>query len=226
MLLLKRVSVRRKKLNALFFEPETRFEGEYAKDGGLLVDRAAFDESDLREDCPCEEEEVEAVLADSRRRRAYEKGLWLLDARDYTERGMTDKLRPDFGADAAAAAVARYVAYGLIDDGRYAARLAEQLLTVQRLSRRQAREKLIYKGVPRDLAEEALDAVEADPAEQLDAWIQGKFAVRLASGEEGARRKVVDALLRRGFAYEDVKVALARWEEATGRQEEETYDAL
>ena len=226
MLLLKRVSVRRKKLNALFFEPDTRFEGEYAKDGGLLVDRAAFDESELREGCPCEEADVEALLADSCRRRAYEKGLWLLDARDYTERGMTDKLRRDYGDPAAAEAVARYVEYGLIDDGRYAARLAEQLLTVQRLSRRQAREKLVYKGVPRDLAEEALDAVEADPGEQLDAWLEGKYAARLASGDEDARRKVVEALLRKGFVYDDIRQALARRAERLAQEEEETDDAL
>ena len=224
MLLLKRVSVRRKKLNALFFEPDTRFEGEYAKDGGLLVDRDAFDESALREGCPCEEDEVEAVLADSRRRRAYAKGLWLLDARDYTERGMRDKLR-DFGEDAAAEAVARLVELGFIDDERYAARRAEILLTEQRLSRRQAREKLIFKGVPRDLAEAAVDAVQADPAEQLDAWIEGKYASRLASGEADARRKVVEALLRKGFVYADVREALAR-HDLRPDESEGTDDAL
>lgn len=225
-MLLKRVSVRRKKLDALFFEPETRFRGDYAKDGGLLVDRAAFEESDLREGCPCEEAQVEALVADSRRRRAYERALWLLDARDYTERGMRDKLRPDFGEEAAATAVARCAELGLIDDERYAGFRAELLLTEKKLSRRQAKEKLILKGVPREIAERAVDAVEVDPAGQLDEWLEGKFAARLASGGEDAKRKVIEALLRRGFAYEDIRLALARRAERLGEKEEESCDAL
>lgn len=221
-----RVSVRRKQWNALFFEPDTPFEGEYAKDGGLLIDRTAFDESDLQEGCDCTEEQIEALIRDSRRRRAYSKGMWLLSARDYTEKGLTDKLRRDFGEDAAARAVARLCELGFVDDERYAYHYAERMMADGNRSARQAQSKLMVKGVPRELAEAAVASVAVSDADQLDHWIANKYAVKLAHGDPDQVRKVVNALMRRGFAYSEIRKALNRYAAELPDEEEENDYAL
>ena len=221
-----RVSVRRKQWNALFFEPETAFEGDYAKDGGLLIDRTAFDESGLQEGGDYPEEEIDALIRDSRRRRAYAKGLWLLSARDYTEKGLTDKLRRDFGEDAAARAVARLCELGFVDDERYAYDRAERLMAEGNLSARQATDKLRLKGVPRELAEAAVASVEVSGADQLNHWIEKKYAAKLAEGDPDQVRKVVNALLRKGFPYGEIRQAIDRYAEGLADEEEENDYAL
>lgn len=206
-----RVSVRRKKLNALFFDPPAQLEADYASDGGLLIDRSVFDEWGYREGDSVTEEQVERLAADSRCRRAYSRALWLLSARDYTCRGMKEKLARDFGGDAAADAVERLVDRKFLDDARYAGHYAEQLMAERNLSRREARLKLIQKGVPRDLADEAVDAVEVSSDDQLDEWIGRRYASKLADGNPEQIQKVVNALVRKGFAYSDVRAAVLRY---------------
>lgn len=206
-----RVSVRRKSLNALFFEPSVEFDGDYSKDGGLLIDRSTFDEWGHGEGEEVSEAQVETLIAMSRHRRAYSKALWLLSARDYTARGMMQKLVRDYGEDAAKAAVERLCDNRLIDDERFAEYYAERMMRDQSMSRRQVYNKLVQKGVPRSLAEEAVDAVEVSSDDQLDQWIEKRYASKLAGGDPDQIRKTVNALVRRGFNYSDVRAAVKRY---------------
>ncbi len=206
-----RVSVRRKHLNALFFEPMPEVDGELSKEGGLLVDRDAFDEWGHGEGEEITPEQVEALVAQSRHRRAYSKALWLLSARDYTAKGMRDKLLRDFGEEATCAAVERLCESGLIDDERYAEYYAERLMADRNISRRQAYVKLIQKGVPRDIAEQAIDGVEVSSVDQLDRLIAAKYASKLSDSDPDKIRKTVDALVRRGFGYSEVRDAIKRY---------------
>ncbi len=206
-----RVSVRRRSLNALFFEPAVEFNGDYSKDGGLLVDRSTFDEWGHSEGEEVSETQVETLIAMSRHRRAYSKALWLLSARDYTARGMMQKLMRDYGEEAAAAAVERLCDDRLIDDERFAEYYAERMMRDQSLSRRQVYAKLVQKGVSRELAEAAVDAVEVSSDDQLDQWIEKRYAAKLAGGDPDQIRKTVNALVRRGFNYSDVRAAVKRY---------------
>lgn len=206
-----RVSIRRKSLNGLFFEPRVELDGDYSKDGALLVDRATFDEWGHAEGEDVSEAQVETLIAMSRHRRAYSKALWLLSARDYTARGMMQKLMRDYGEDASKAAVERLCDNRLIDDERYAEYYAERMMADQNLSRRQVYNKLVQKGVPRHLAEAAVDAVEVSSDDQLDQWIEKRYGSKLASGDPDQIRKTVNALVRKGFNYSDVRAAIKRY---------------
>ena len=69
------------------------------------------------------------------------------------------------------------------------------------------REKLYEKGIPRELWEEALETMP-DPAEQIDRFLQEKLRGRIPDEKE--KKRLSDALLRRGFGWGDVKAGLNR----------------
>ena len=80
---------------------------------------------------------------------------------------------------------------------------------------RRAREKLREKGVPQELWDEALDELPPD-GEQIDRFLQSKLHGR--SPEDKEKKRLTDALLRRGFSWGEVKSAWGRygseiWEE-------------
>ena len=69
------------------------------------------------------------------------------------------------------------------------------------------RDKLYEKGVPRELWEEALDQLP-DNGEQIDRFLQSKLRGR--TPEEKEKKRLTDALLRRGYSWSDVKAAWNR----------------
>ena len=69
------------------------------------------------------------------------------------------------------------------------------------------REKLREKGVPRELWDEALDQAP-DSAWQIDRFLAAKLRGR--APEEAEKRRLTSALLRRGFAWGDVREAWSR----------------
>ena len=80
---------------------------------------------------------------------------------------------------------------------------------------RRTREKLREKGVPQELWDEALDELPPD-GEQIDRFLQSKLHGR--SPEDKEKKRLTDALLRRGFSWGEVKSAWGRygseiWEE-------------
>ena len=61
---------------------------------------------------------------------------------------------------------------GLINDEAYAARLAEQLLFVKKVSARDAIYQMTARGLPRETVEQAVETLSPDPAEQLRAALR------------------------------------------------------
>ena len=68
------------------------------------------------------------------------------------------------------------------------------------------KEKLREKGVPKELWDDALEELP-DPAEAIDAFLRAKLRGELDQRE---KKRLSDALLRRGFAWPDVKAGLNR----------------
>ena len=60
--------------------------------------------------------------------------------------------------------------------------------------------------MPRDLWDDALDTLP-DPAETIDAFLQSKQRGAL---DEKERKRLTEALLRRGFDWSDVRAGLNR----------------
>lgn len=98
---------------------------------------------------------------------------------------------------------------GAVDDEAYAATLVRHYSS-RGYGASRVREELHRRGVPRELWDEALAQIP-DSSETLDALIQKKTRGDLADPKE--RKRVCDALLRRGFSWSEVRAALGRYTE-------------
>lgn len=111
----------------------------------------------------------------------------------------------------ASAAEARYAAewleaIGAIDDAAYAQALVRHYGQLG-YGPRYVQEKLREKGVPRELWETALEVLP-DPAEQIQRYLSGRL--RGALPDEREKKRLCDALARRGFAWPDIRAGLNR----------------
>ena len=102
-----------------------------------------------------------------------------------------------------------------MDDARLCRRTGAALRAIWDTVPGGRREKLREKGVPRELWDEALDELPPD-GEQIDRFLQSKLHGR--SPEDKEKKRLTDALLRRGFSWGEVRSAWGRygseiWEE-------------
>ena len=98
-------------------------------------------------------------------------------------------------------------AIGAINDADYAALLVRHYSEMGYGPAR-IRDKLYEKGVPRELWEEALEQLP-DHGGQIDRFLQGKLRGR--TPDEKEKKRLTDALLRRGFSWGDVRAAWSRF---------------
>ena len=98
---------------------------------------------------------------------------------------------------------------GAVDDAGYAAALVRHY-GGKGYGPARVKEELRRRGVDRALWDAALEEMP-DPAEVLDKLIQKRCRGDLS--DPGERRRTSDALLRRGFAWRDVKAAMGRYAE-------------
>jgi regulatory protein len=147
--------------------------------------------------------------------KARTRALDYLAAREHASGELYERLCRGFTEEAAAAAVADMVELDYVNDARYARTKANSLLHARK-SRRAAADALSRKGISKQDAADALDAVYApedgeDPElEAVRALVERSYRRKL---EEGRKDLVVAALLRRGFRYATVKEALRAVEE-------------
>lgn len=131
----------------------------------------------------------------------------LVGRRAMSRRDLERKLRDKGASEAEARYAAEWMeAIGAINDADYAAVLARHCAQMgYGLGR--VREKLREKGVPRELWDDALDALP-DPAEQIDRFLSSKL--RGGEADEAAKRRLTAALVRRGFSWGDIRAAWSR----------------
>lgn len=183
----------------------------FTDESELLLDNDIVLESGISVGYDLSADEIKALKFNSDYKRAKSRALWYLDRMDYTEKTLYEKLlKAGFSKKASAAVMARLCELGVIDDRRYAERMAERCKE-NNISKREAMHKMLLKGVPYDLAKEMLDECETDEEEQIINLLEGKFAYRLTQ-EKGAE-KVYAALIRKGFSYSAVRSAMKKYVE-------------
>lgn len=135
------------------------------------------------------------------------KALEILSRRPLSAKELNDKLIQK-GADpkSAAACVRWLLDQRLLDDESYAAAVARHYAATGYGPGR-IRQELSRRGVPRDYWDEALGQ-RPDNTEKIDKLI----AARLHDPEDRDEvRKVTAALFRRGFGWDEIRAALARF---------------
>lgn len=177
----------------------------------ISLDKDTCAENSLMADMVIDEETVQKLRFESDYLRAKSRALWYLDRMDYTEKKLFEKLvSKGFDKKACAQVLAKLVEIGLVNDRRYAERFAERLMEAD-TSKREALQKMLYRGIPYDLAKEVLADFEVDEEEQLKELIDKKYLSKL-HGENGYQ-KVYGALVRKGFSYSAVRTALKKFTE-------------
>ncbi len=171
----------------------------------------------LHENDEISEEQLSVHLKESDYIRAKSRGMWFLDRADYSEKKLYEKIYAGgISAAAAARAVSRFKELGLVDDTRYATRLAEQMSEAG-ISKREAYAKLYQKGISSDTIKSVLEETDFDEASQLEAVIEKKYKKKLS--EKDNIQKVYAALIRKGFSYSAVRAAIKKY-----TQEIEIYE--
>ncbi len=145
---------------------------------------------------------------------AKESALRLLAKRDHSREEVRRKLRAKgFAAEEIEEALQKLETRGILDDGRYAQRLAfylaqEKLFGPQRIS-----QKLFQKGIPADRIQEAMAKAEEGLAANarlrvvLGVKLKGRSLEQLFPNE---RRKLANYLRQRGFLWEDIQEAFQK----------------
>lgn len=144
-------------------------------------------------------------------RQALNKAMDYLSMRAYSSNELYQKLCQKLeDKPAAAAAVARCVELGMLDDEAFARQRAAQLVARGK-SPMQIRAYLMEKGVERSVAQQVLEELqeEHDPVESILGLIQRQYARKL---EQGKQQAVIAALARRGFSLRDIRRALESWD--------------
>ena len=135
----------------------------------------------------------------------------LIGKRAMSRRDLERKLREKGASEADARYAAEWLeAIGAIDDAGYAALLVRHYGQMGYGPAR-LRDKLREKGVPRELWDDALDQAP-DNGEQVDRFLADKLRGQMP--DEKTKKRLTDALLRRGYSWGDVKAGWTRLGEA------------
>lgn len=186
-------------------------DGEFA----FSLDEDTFASAHLHEGDELEDWQVEDLRKQSDTRRALDKAMDYLSLRDHAAGELYQKLCRKFDGPSAAYAVARAQELGLLNDADFAQRRAAELLR-KRKSRREILTDLSAKGIDRDVAAEAVEALyqideDGEDPELATArtLVERRYAAKLAACK---REQVAAALARRGFSHAIIREVLAETE--------------
>ena len=81
------------------------------------------------------------------------------------------------------------------------------------------KQELIFKGIDREIVENTVDLLDNDPKNRIILVIKKKYINKIS--DEKGKKRTIDALMRLGYSYSDIKNALNT---LTEFDEEENYD--
>ena len=164
----------------------------------------------LRQGMELDGEALEALRASAKASKAKAAAANIIGSRALSKRELTRRLVKKGNDETDAQAAADWLEdIGAVNDAAYAASLVRHY-GEKGYGPARVREELRRRGVDRALWDEALEELP-DPAGILDRLIQKKSGGDLRDRKE--LKRISDGLLRRGFAWCDVKDALRRYTE-------------
>ena len=183
-------------------------DGEYS----FTVDEAYFLSMGIYNGKEVESDELQEIIETVSVRRAYNYAVSLLARRDHGEKELKDKLILKGYGKGAEAAIGKLKDAGYVDDERFARLYAAELRNLKKYGKKRIEQELYRKGVDRDIIRDVLEETQFDESE-LVSLIERKFG-RYLSDEKGIH-KTVNALLRMGYSYGEIRDALRKFNENT-----------
>lgn len=184
-------------------------EGEYA----LTLSAEVLAQSGLRAGQEITPQRLDEMQKANDRRRARERALYLLESRSHSKKELFDKLCRSVSEEIARETADRMVQLGLVDDEGYARRWAAMLWREKRYGPRRIRQGLMQKGFDRELIDQVLEEMDGafegeEAAGQLEDLIRRKYARYLTDGDPKGKNKTINALLRLGYDYDQIRGVL------------------
>ena len=160
-----------------------------------------------------EERELEALRSSAALALCKNRGMELLSYRPMSAKELRDKLVQKGETSENAAAAADWLqTRGFLNDQRYAGMVVRHYAG-KGYGTSRIRQELQRRGIPRELWEEALEEYP-EQEDKIDSFLRSRLK---DPGDRAQIQKASAALLRRGFSWEEIRAALARyradWEE-------------
>ena len=174
----------------------------------IYIHEKILSEYHLKEGINVPQEAAEEIVAANDYRRARERALYLLDARDYSFVELYQKLEKNYDEDICIRVCKNMAELRLINDRRYAESLARQLFEVKRVGMFKAKQELKRRGLSDKIIEEVTEpyADEEESFSRLEELVERKYE-RYLTDEKGVK-KVKNALLRQGYRYSEINAVL------------------
>ena len=136
------------------------------------------------------------------------KALEALARRPLSRREVTERLdRRGVREDIAEETADWLERMGYVDDGEYAGQIARHY-AAKGYGAGRVREELAKRGVPREYWDTALEQMP-DTGDAVDRFLRAKLR---GEPDRKGKKRVADALLRRGFSWEEIRSGMDRWE--------------
>ena len=160
--------------------------------------------------------ELEAAVSS---RRAFLSGANLLSRRLHSKKELYLKLLQKYPKEAAQSACDKLEELLMLDDKDFAERYAKELFERKKYAPKRIEQELRLKGIDSETAKNAIISLDKDDYNRIILLLNTKYSSNLDS-EKGIKR-TVNALLRMGYSYSDIKKALGEVAEET---ESEDYE--
>lgn len=168
-----------------------------------------------------EQNELKKVVYASNFHRAYQYALYCLDYRDYSAEDMYHKLIKTYKSEKLCLNVIKKLARaGLIDDRRYAERLARKLVESKKYGYRRAKREIMQKGIDEYIAEDVLGKYDEIYSENLMELLENKYCRYLTDiTDRKSIEKVKNSLVRYGYEFDEINYTVKEYFNNTEQSE-------
>ncbi len=164
----------------------------------------------LQEDMELDEKQFAELIRAAVRAKIHAAALRKLSYRDYSSAELMKKLSEEFKSTAICReTVDRLTEEGVINDARYAERLAYKYIEVKKFGIHRARRELMAHGIDKLTAEDALAQYSGNTGDNLAELLKKKYARFLTdSDDRRAVERVKNSLVRYGYSFSEVNRAV------------------
>lgn len=196
-----------KKYKGLTYEAELDYERKIYLHADIIVDFG------LREDSELNRDKLREIIWASNFRRAYQRALYLLDYRDYSRSEMYKKLLDNYKNERLCTAVAdKLEKNGIINDERYAEKLAVRYVCVRKFGYRRAKREMMMKGIDQFTTDDALEPYSQKFGENLMTLLETKHARNLTDrSDRRAVERVKASLARYGYGFDEINCCIKEY---------------
>lgn len=171
----------------------------------ITTDIVFWAEHFIKDGTEITEEEWEELVNAINYKKAVNKCYDLLSRRDHSVKELRTKLLRNVDEKNAQRAIERMLELGYLDDEKYARTLLNHLINNKNMSSAFIKNEMYKRGVPSEIISEVLSETEIDNKSSIIELITVKYRNKLNA--ENGREKVIAALMRKGFSYNDIKSA-------------------